>query len=100
MLLVAYHTGMRRGEIVRLRWEQLDLKRGILRLRSRDTKTDESHLIPPNHPLRALFNRLPGGGGEPRLCESPDGPILYAHLVIHGVSTGASAGGNPACDLA
>jgi integrase len=41
MLVVAYHTGMRKGEIRSLRWDQLDLKTGTIRLRSSDTKTDE-----------------------------------------------------------
>jgi integrase len=41
MLLVAYHTGMRKGEIRALRWDQVDVRRGTIRLKSSDTKTDE-----------------------------------------------------------
>jgi integrase len=51
MLLVAYHTGMRAREIRALRWEQVDLKAGTIRLKSTDTKTDEGRLIPLSQTL-------------------------------------------------
>lgn len=63
MLLVAYHTGMRRSEIRQLSWEHVDLKRDLIRLRSGDTKTDEARLIPLNQTLRELFDGLPRGIG-------------------------------------
>jgi integrase len=50
-LLVAYHTGMRKGEIRSLRWDQVDLKRGTICLKSRDTKTDEGRVIPLSQAL-------------------------------------------------
>jgi integrase len=55
MLLVAYHTDMRKGEIRALRWDQVDLKRGLVRLRSGDTKTGEGRIIPLNQALTTLF---------------------------------------------
>ena len=55
MLLVAYHTGMREGEIRSLRWDQVDLNRGVIRLTSRDTKTDEGRLIPLNQTLTSTL---------------------------------------------
>ena len=45
-LTVGYWTGMRRGEILNLRWEQLDLERGLLRLDPGTTKSGEGRLIP------------------------------------------------------
>ena len=44
--LVAYVTGMRKGEILNLRWDRVDLKGGFIRLRPEDTKTREGRLIP------------------------------------------------------
>ena len=55
MLLIAYHTGMREGEIRSLRWDQIDLRAGTIRLKSHDTKTDEGRLIPLNQTLTTTF---------------------------------------------
>ncbi len=43
---VAYLTGMRGGEILKLTWEKVDLKNGFIRLRADDTKTREGRTIP------------------------------------------------------
>jgi integrase len=45
-LIIAYWTGMRAGEIVMLRWEQVDLERKFLRLEPGTTKNNEGRLIP------------------------------------------------------
>jgi integrase len=45
-LIIAYWTGMRAGEIVMLRWEQVDLERGLLRLEPGTTKNNQGRLIP------------------------------------------------------
>jgi integrase len=55
MLLVAHHTGMREGEIRALRWDQVDLKTGTVRLKSTDTKTDEGRLIPMSQALTSTL---------------------------------------------
>jgi integrase len=55
MLLLAYHIGMRKGEIRTLRWDQVDLKREMIRLKSGDTKTDEGRVMPLNQALTTLL---------------------------------------------
>ena len=40
-LIIGYWTGMRAGEIVMLRWEQIDLERGLLRLEPGTTKNNQ-----------------------------------------------------------
>jgi integrase len=46
LLLEAYHTGMRRSEILGVSWDRVSLKAGVSRLRPEDTKTREGRIIP------------------------------------------------------
>lgn len=45
-LTIAYWTGMRAGEILKLQWNQLDLERGLLRLEPGMTKNNRGRVIP------------------------------------------------------
>lgn len=45
-LIIAYWTGMRTGEVLMLRWDQLDLEWGLLRLEPKTTKNNQGRLIP------------------------------------------------------
>ncbi len=58
VLLVAYHTGMRRGEILGLTWDKVDLEERVIRLQPEDTKTDEGRIVPLNTVLIDLFAEL------------------------------------------
>ena len=49
------YTGMRRGEIMGLRWDRVDLERGIFRVEA--TKTGEPLELPITRQLAALFER-------------------------------------------
>jgi integrase len=46
ILLTAYYTGMRKSEILKLTWDRVDLRAGVIRLRPEDTKTKEGRIIP------------------------------------------------------
>jgi len=46
ILICAYETGMRAGEIKGLTWDKVDLKAGFIRLAAEDTKTSEKRAIP------------------------------------------------------
>jgi len=58
ILLVAYHLGPRLGEILRLTWDRVDLKRGFIQLRSQDTKTNEPRLVPMTPMVRECLTEL------------------------------------------
>jgi integrase len=58
---LAYHTGMRQGEILNLTWGQVDLKEGFVWLRPENTKTNEGRLIPLNQELANMFKAMPKG---------------------------------------
>jgi integrase len=58
---LAYHTAMRRGEILNLTWGQMDLMEGFIKLRPEDTKTNERRLVPLNRELMLMFKEMPRG---------------------------------------
>ncbi|AEB08429.1 integrase family protein [Desulfobacca acetoxidans DSM 11109] len=72
---VAYHTGMRQGEILSLTWGQIDLKEGFITLRPEDTKTNEARLIPLNSELMDLFKGIPRGLPQLRVFLKNGNPI-------------------------
>jgi len=61
IMKMAYHTGMRRGEILNLKWDRVDLKEGFIRLRPEDTKTTEGRPVPLNRELMEMFRAMPRG---------------------------------------
>src|SRR5207248_661256 len=52
---VAINTGMRRGEILALRWSWIDFIRGFIHLPSEATKTARPRSIPMNQLVRTLL---------------------------------------------
>ncbi len=62
---LAYLSGMRRGEILGLRWDQIDFKNKVIVLEAADTKTQEKREIPLSSRLNQLFQRIPKTLGNP-----------------------------------
>ena len=58
LMLCAYETGMRAGEIKRLTWDKVDFKTGFIRLSAEDTKTDEKRAVPISATLRAVLEEI------------------------------------------
>jgi integrase len=56
---VAYHTGVRQGEILNLTWGQVDVKEGFIKLEAWDTKTNDSRLVPLARELVEMFKAMP-----------------------------------------
>jgi len=63
ILICAYETGMRLGEILPLRWEQVNLGNRIITLRSGETKTGEGRKVPISPRLYEVLSSL-GRAGE------------------------------------
>ena len=59
ILITAYNTGMRRGELLKLQWGHVDKKNMFLRLTEDITKTGEPRDIPVNHHVKAVLDTLP-----------------------------------------
>ena len=56
VLAFAYYTGCRKGEILGLRWAQVDLNRKLVRLEAGETKNDEPRVIPMVSELHQLLS--------------------------------------------
>jgi integrase len=72
VLLFAYHTGTRRGEILSLRWTQVDLTHHIVRLEPGTTKNKDARLIPLTPELHATLQQL----AEHR---DPNNPYVFTY---------------------
>ena len=46
LTVVAYNAGIRRGELVRIDWDQVDFPGGVIRLYRGKTKTGEPRVVP------------------------------------------------------
>ncbi len=70
VLALGYHTGMRLGEIQRLRWEQVKFLDGVIRLDPGETKNDEGRAIPVNEELMRVLKAeyLKREPGCPLVC--------------------------------
>jgi site-specific recombinase XerD len=61
MMLLAYRHGLRVSELVAIRWDQVDLKQGLLHVRRRKNGLPSTHPLygPEIRALRALARRYP-----------------------------------------
>ena len=57
--MMGYYTGMRKGEIVNLTWDKVDLRQRMIRLEQSDTKDKEKRNIPICDELYQMFISMP-----------------------------------------
>lgn len=62
IVTMAINTGMRRGEIFKLRWFDVDFARGVIHVR--DTKTAKNRVVPMNAAVREMLERQPKKSGH------------------------------------
>jgi site-specific recombinase XerC len=55
LLVIGYHLGMRSGEILGLRWDQVDWQANLIRLEKKQTKTKQARNAPLYGELRAFL---------------------------------------------
>ncbi|MBX9812900.1 MAG: site-specific integrase [Burkholderiales bacterium] len=73
LIRVAVNTACRRGELLGLRWSQVDLETNTLKLEGKDTKNGKPKRVPLNQQARAaLLNRL-----RYREKHCPDTPWVF-----------------------
>ena len=59
IVIMAYGTGMRQGEIIQLQWGDVDLKAGFVRLKAATTKTDEARSVRLLPEVLAMLHDIP-----------------------------------------
>lgn len=59
ILIMAFNTGMRKMEILNLTWDQVDKKKGFIRLKADQTKEKKDKSIPINHHVQAVLDSTP-----------------------------------------
>jgi len=79
IVVTALHTGCRRGEILKLTWEQVDLNHGFITLT--DTKNGDGRELPIDGTLRETLNKLP------RRFVETDGKKELVHYLFHDPDT-------------
>ncbi len=72
VIMFAYDTGMRCGEILDLRWGQVDLRAGVVRLTPQDTKGGESRIVYLTTRVREALKELPRGLHELHVFLNPE----------------------------
>jgi integrase len=61
VIATAFYTGMRRGEILGLTWDKVDLQARLIRLEAEDTKDNEPRNIPILDELYDILKSIPRG---------------------------------------
>ncbi len=80
-MLMAYYTGMRRGELFRLKWTHIDFERGFITIKGEEqegAKSSRDERIPLTQPVRELLAEIgsndsayvfPGRDGVSRMTD-------------------------------
>jgi len=58
IIICALNTGMRRGEIISLRWDKINMDHGYILLEATNTKSKRQRKVPINSIMRELFQEL------------------------------------------
>lgn len=64
IVMTAYYTGMRRGEIFSLHWEDVDLDNRMIKIRAENTKTSQTRDIPINDALFEVLSNWQTQNGQ------------------------------------
>jgi len=75
VIAMGFYTGMRKGEILGLTWDRLDLKERTIRLEAEHTKDREKRIIPICEPLLKILRDVPRAIHDPHVFQYRGKPI-------------------------
>lgn len=94
VIATAYYTGMRRGEILNLTWDKVDLNQRLIRLEPEDTKDREARDVPICDELfeilRSMPNRIQQAGSSNIVFQFRHKPVFD---IRRGLSRACNAAG-------
>jgi integrase len=80
LVLLAVNTGLRRGELLKLRWRELDLQRRMLTVRGEGAKTGQTRHVPLNSEAIQVIKAWRPMAFEPEWCvfagSAPSKPLV------------------------
>jgi integrase len=73
-ILLSMNTGLRRGEVLKLRWGSVDFNRGLLTVEGRNAKNHQTRHMPLNEEALSVLRRWreQAGAGTMSLASRPD----------------------------
>ncbi len=77
ILVTGYWTGMRKGEILKLTWDKVNLKERIISLDADDTKEGKAKTIPIGATLYKILNKIPVAIHDPHVFLYYGKPIKH-----------------------
>lgn len=64
IIITAFYTGMRRGEVMSLTWDRIDFRMRLIRLEREVTKDNERRYIPISDTLLTILKEIPRDTGD------------------------------------
>jgi integrase len=81
IVIVAVHTGMRKGELLSLRWDQVDFQKGIITLT--DTKNNECRHVPMDETVKSTLMALERKTEYIFCGLKPGRPLVWIEMSFH-----------------
>ncbi|WP_456294876.1 site-specific integrase [Vibrio sp. AK197] len=72
LIIMAMHTGMRKGELLTLRWEHISMVNRYLTIRSENAKSKKKRTIPLNDTVYSMLENWRG--------QNPEAVFVFEHL--------------------
>ena len=81
IVIVAVHTGMRKGEILSLRWDQVVFEKGIITLL--DTKNDQRRYVPMDETVKSTLMGIEKKSDYVFCGLKPGKPLVWIEMSFH-----------------
>ena len=84
LIEVGFNTGMRKGEIVSLKWSYIDREKRVIRLPAKVTKEKKEKVIPMNHHVEKVLDGLPRNIHHDFVFTKRSEPLSWENIVQYG----------------